>query len=195
MRTTHRHRHASAPATLATLAISAVLAACANDAPRPLEPRPPVTTPREALASQQPDLGDCGNLKAPAGSTLVFHVYARGVQIYRWTGTSWMLYGPDAVLSADAEGKSTVGTHYVGPKWETNSGSIAEGTVIDRCTADPNAVQWLSLGAKSRGPGVLQGVTFIQRVNTVGGKAPSTGGTFTGQEITVPYSAEYFFYR
>jgi hypothetical protein len=117
------------------------------------------------------------------------------VQIYRWTGASWQLYGPDAVLSADAEGKSTVGTHYVGPKWETTSGSKVEGTVIDRCTVDPNAVQWLSLSGKSTGAGVLDGVTFIQRVNTVGGKAPSTGGAFTGEEISVPYSAEYFFYR
>ena len=155
-------------------------------------------TPHEhcaALASQQPDLGNCGNLEPPAGSRLAFHVYARGVQIYRWTGASWVLFGPDAVLSADAEGKSTVGTHYVGPTWETNSGSKAVGTVIDRCTADPNAIQWLSLAAKSAGPGVLHGVRFIQRVNTVGGKAPSSGGSFTGQEITVPYSAEYFFYR
>jgi len=192
MRPTHKHSHTFA---IATLAISAALAACANEGPRPFEPEPPLAAPRGGVASRQPDLGNCENLKPPAGSTLVFHVYARGVQIYRWTGTSWQLYGPDAVLSADAEGKSTVGTHYVGPKWETTSGSKVEGTVIDRCTADPNAVQWLSLAAKSTGPGVLQGVTFIQRVNTVGGKAPSSGGSFTGQEITVPYSAEYFFYR
>ena len=191
MRTTHRHPHAS---SLAMLAMSAVLAACANDAPLPLEPRVPTATPAGALASRQPDLGDCGKLKPPAGSTLAFHVYARGVQIYRWIGTSWMLVGPDALLSADAEGRSTVGTHYVGPTWETNSGSKVVGTVIDRCTV-PNGVQWLSLAAKSAGPGVFQGVTFIQRVNTVGGTAPSSGGTFTGQEITVPYSAEYFFYR
>ena len=195
MRTTYRYAYASAPTALATLAISALLAACANDAPRPLEPRSPAAMLREALASQQPDLGNCAYLSAPDGSTLVFHVYARGVQIYRWTGTSWQLYGPDAVLSADVEGKSIVGTHYVGPKWETSSGSIAEGTLIDRCTVDPNAVPWLSLSAKSTGAGVLQGVTFVQRVNTAGGKAPSTGGTVSGQEITVPYTAEYFFYR
>lgn len=195
MRTTHRPLHASAFAKLAIFTISALLAACANDATRAVGPHVPADMLREALASQQPDLGNCGNLTPPAGSTLAFHVFARGVQIYRWTGTSWLLYGPDAVLSADAEGASTVGTHYVGPTWETNSGSKAVGTVIDRCTADPNAVQWLSLAAKSSGPGVLSRVTFIQRVNTVGGKAPSTGGTVTGQEITVPYSAEYFFYR
>lgn len=180
---------------LATLVIPAVLTACANDASRAFEPHVSADTPRDPVASRQPDLGNCGNLAPAAGSTLVFHAYARGAQIYRWTGTSWLLYGPDAVLSADAEGESAVGTHYVGPTWETNSGSKAVGTVIDRCTADPNAVPWLSLSAKSSGPGVLNGVTFIQRVNTVGGKAPSTGGTFTGQEITVSYSAEYFFYR
>jgi len=179
---------------LATLAISVFLAACANNASRSLEPQPTATLPREALASQQPNLGNCGNLEAPGGATVAFHVYASGVQIYQWNGTSWALVGPDAVLSADAGGRSTVGTHYVGPTWQTNSGSKSVGTVIDRCTADPNAVQWLSLSAKSTGPGVLNGVTFIQRVNTVGGRAPSTGGTI-GQEIRVPYSAEYFFYR
>jgi uncharacterized protein DUF3455 len=104
------------------------------------------------------------------------------------------LPGPAPRLE-DADGKSAVGTHYVGPKWETTSGSKVEGTVIDRCTVDPNAVQCLSLSGKSTGAGVLDGVTFIQRVNTVGGKAPSTGGAFTGGEISVPYSAEYFFYR
>ena len=190
MKTTRRSPYASAVATLVTLAMPAILAACANDATHSLEPRVP-----KALASAQPDLGNCGNLAAPAGSTLVFHVYARGVQIYRWTGTSWQLYGPDAVLSSDAEGNSTVGTHSTGPTWETNSGSKAVGEILDRCTVDPNAVQWLSLSAKSSGAGVLSGVTFVQRVNTVGGKAPSTGGTVTGEETRVPYSAEYFFYQ
>jgi uncharacterized protein DUF3455 len=56
-------------------------------------------------------------------------------------------------------------------------------------------LQWLSLSARSSGSGVLTGVTFVQRVNTVGGKAPSTGGTITGEETSVPYSVEYFFYR
>ena len=190
MRKTIWHPSASAFAALVTLAIPAILAACANDATHPLEPRVP-----KAMADRQPDLGNCGYLAPAAGSTLVFHVYANGVQIYRWTGTSWLLYGPDAVLSSDAAGKSIVGTHYVGPTWETSSGGKVIGSVIDRCTADPNAVPWLSLAAQSSGPGVLNGVTFIQRVNTVGGKAPSTGGTIVGQEIRVAYSAEYFFYR
>ena len=52
------------------------------------------------------------------------------------------------MLSADAGGHSTVGTQYAGPTWESNSGSTVVGTVFER-------------------------VTFIQRVNTVGGTAPA----------------------
>jgi len=74
---TRRHPYASA---FATLAIPAILAACANDASHSLEPRVP-----KATASVQPDLGTCGALAAPEASTLVFHVYARGAQIYRWS--------------------------------------------------------------------------------------------------------------
>jgi hypothetical protein len=47
----------------------------------------------------------------------------------------------------------------------------------------------------SEGPGVFQGVTHIQRVSTVGGKAPTEAGSFTGQLRDIPYTAEYFFYR
>ena len=55
------------------------------------------TTDRRA-----PDLGACQNLQAPAGNKVAFHVYAEGVQIYRWNGTSWTFVAPDAVLYANA---------------------------------------------------------------------------------------------
>jgi len=181
--------------SLVTFAATVLLAACSDNAPLGPRRHPSLPSQPQALASVEPDLGACDRLKAPSGSKLAFHVYAQGVQIYRWGGSSWTLYGPDAALSADAEGKSLVGTHYVGPTWETNSGGKVVGSVIDRCTIDPNAVQWLSLAAVSEGPGVLSRVTFIQRVNTVGGKAPSTSGAFVGEQARIPYSAEYFFYR
>jgi hypothetical protein len=38
-------------------------------------------------------------------------------------------------------------------------------------------------------------VTFIQRVNTVGGNAPTDPGNFPGEVTRVPYTADYFFYR
>ena len=38
-------------------------------------------------------------------------------------------------------------------------------------------------------------MTFIQRVNTVGGNAPTEPGDFPDQVARVPYTTEYFFYR
>lgn len=59
----------------------------------------------------------------------------------------------------------------------------------------PDAIPWLLLGAVSQGPGVFHRVAFIQRVNTVGGNAPSDPGSFTGEEARIPYTTEYLFYR
>ena len=70
------------------------------------------------------------------------------------------------------------------------------GTVIDRCTPDPDAIPWLLLGAiSSESPGIFHRVTHIQRLNTVGGNAPTAPGNFTGEVARVPYTTEYFFYR
>ena len=148
-----------------------------------------------AAADQRPDLGSCQNLSAPAGSKVVSHVDAEGVQIYRWNGTAWTFVAPEAVLYADRDGHGAVGIHYVGPTWESHSGGKVVGTVLDRCTVNATSIQWLSLSAVSSGPGIFHRVTFIQRVNTVGGIAPPTPGTVVGAEVRVPYTAEYYFYR
>lgn len=51
----------------------------------------------------------------PAENKVAFHVYAEGVQLYRWDDTSWVFLGPKAVLFADAKSQGTVGLHYAGP--------------------------------------------------------------------------------
>ena len=145
---------------------------------------------------QPPDLGDCQDLQVPAGTTLSSHAFGEGVQIYRWDGTSWVFVAPQAILFADAGGDRIVGIHFGGPTWEGVDGSEVVGTVIESCTPDGDAIPWLKLGAAStRGPGVFDRVTFLQRLNTVGGKAPDAPGTFPGQVVRVPYTADYFFYR
>jgi len=135
-------------------------------------------------------------LQVPAGNKVAFHVYAEDVQIYRWNGASWTFVAPEAVLFADAGEDGAVGIHYAGPTWESVSGSKVVGMVLERCTPDPDAIPWLWLGAVSNeGPGIFHQVTFIQRVNTVGGNAPTDPGDFPGEVARVPYIAEYFFYR
>lgn len=188
------------------MAASALIAGCAGEAPlSPTSPAPVTAATQGDVVAMSTaagngqrgvDLGACSNLQSPSGSKLAFHVYAAGVQIYRWNGTSWVFVAPSAVLSADAGGHSTVGTHYAGPTWESNSGSTVVGTVLERCTVSTSAIQWLALTAvSSDGPGIFDGITFIQRVNTVGGTAPTSPGTFVGQTVNVPYTAEYYFYR
>jgi hypothetical protein len=130
-----------------------------------------------------------------------FHAYAVGVQIYVCTQSptdptvfTWTFKAPEAVLF-DADG-NVVGIHYAGPTWESESGSIVKGAVLQRA-ASPGTIPWLLLGATvSEGPGIFANVTYIQRVNTAGGAAPATAdASLLGQELRVPYTAEYYFYR
>ena len=145
---------------------------------------------------QPPDLGDCQTLQVMPGNRLTFHALGVGVQIYRWNGTGWTFVAPQAVLFADAGEGDIVGIHFGGPTWEGVDGSEVVGSAIQSCTPDPSAIPWLLLGADSTpGPGVFDGVTFIQRLNTVGGTAPAVSGAFVGQVARVPYTADYFFYR
>ena len=134
--------------------------------------------------------------RCQTGNKVAHHLYAEGVQIYRWNGTSWIFVAPEAELFANAGANGTVGIHYAGPTWESNSGSKVVATVLERCTPDPDAIPWLLLEAVStEGPGIFARVTFIQRVNTVGGNAPTDPGDFVGEVVEVPYTAEYYFYR
>jgi len=137
----------------------------------------------------------CDRLQVQGGR-VAFHVYALGVQIYRWNGTSWAFVAPSARLFADAEYHAEVGIHYAGPTWESNSGGKVIASRVESCAPDPTAIPWLLLQTVStEGPGIFDRVTSIQRVNTAGGLPPTAPGSYIGAEEEVPYTAEYYFYR
>jgi hypothetical protein len=143
--------------------------------------------------NRTPDLGESQDLTVPEGHKVCFYTYAEGVQIYRWSGTSWDFQKPDAVLYA---GGGIVGIHYGGPTWESASGSYVVGVVEKRAFPSPDAIPWLRLVAgDTGGSGILADVTYIQRVNTTGGLAPVGPGEVVGEIARVPYTADYFFYR
>jgi hypothetical protein len=147
--------------------------------------------------TREPELpAACADIAAPAGNKVSFQTYAIGAQVYRWDGAAWVFVAPAAILYANADYDGEVGTHYAGPTWESNSGSMVVARRVAGCTPDANSIPWLLLEAVStEGPGVFKRVTFIQRVNTVGGLAPSTPGTFAGEVKEVFYTATYVFYR
>jgi len=135
------------------------------------------------------------DIVVPQGHQVHFHGFARGFQVYTWNGTDWGNAVPDATLF-DAEG-NVVAKHFAGPTWQSNNGSKVVGTVVPpKVTVDTNSIPWLLLIATSKqGPGIFTNTSYIHRVNTVGGLAPSTPGGAVGQVARVPYTADYFFYR
>src|SRR5258708_21328301 len=143
------------------------------------------------------------NLKVPAPKTLSVVAQATGVQIYECAASKtdptrfeWVFKAPEAQL-VDNAGKS-IGKHYAGPTWESNDGSKAVGEVKARDDGpDANAIPWLLLSAKSaEGNGIFGKTQSVQRVNTVGGKAPADGCSQAqiGKEARIPYRATYNFY-
>ena len=133
-----------------------------------------------------------------------FHGFGVGFQIYTWNGTSWGSAVPEATLF-DNDG-NVVAIHFgvfaadgsfVGPAWQSNSGSTVVGALPPAAViVDTNAIPWLRLRASiTQGPGIFADTTFIQRVNTTAGKAPAAPGAFIGQVARTPYTADYFFYR
>ena len=170
-----------------TLAALLVLGAATASTTRAGDHRPPDLT------------GACEQLAPSDDNKVVAHFFAVGVQIYRWDGTNWVFVAPAATLFEDPNHHAEVGTHFgtpTGPAWQTKSGSEVIEQKVASCTPDATAIPWLLLRTISRtGPGLLHDVSYVQRVNTVGGIAPATPGASVGDESQVPYTAEYFFYR
>lgn len=144
-----------------------------------------------------PDLPSvCDSLQVPPGNKVSSRVYALGVQVYRWNGTSWDFVAPIANLYADENYRGQVGIHYAGPTWESNSGSKVVAARVTGCEPDSTAIPWLLLQTVStEGRGIFRNVTYIQRVNTAGGLRPTAPGSSIGAEARVPYTTEYYFYR
>ncbi len=141
-------------------------------------------------------------LRVLDGQVLALSARGVGVQIYACTAAkedparyAWTFVAPAADL--DQSGKP-LGRHYAGPTWEAGDGSKVIGELAATVDApEPTAIPWLLLRAKSTsGAGVFSHIVSIQRLHTVGGKAP-TGGcdrSLAGREARVPYSAEYRFF-
>jgi hypothetical protein len=180
----HQNQWIQTRAWLPTMAGLAAAVACAALSP-------------DALAddNRAPEVPDAIVVSAP--NKVHFHGFGAGFQVYTWNGSSWGTAVPDATLFDD-DG-NVVSSHFAGPTWKSNSGSEVVGALPPRSvTVDTNAIPWLRLAAVenlTHGPGIFEGTTFIQRVHTVGGKAPSVNGTVIGQVAKVPYTADYFFYR
>lgn len=135
---------------------------------------------------------------AAPGEVLVAMVHAVGAQVYQCEFDSggklvWQFREPIATLVVDSK---TVGRHYAGPSWEMTDGSAVSGKATARAPgAGPDDIPLLKLEATAwHGTGQLTGVTTIQRINTRGGNA-GTSCYSLHSFLSVPYSADYAFYK
>jgi hypothetical protein len=164
-----------------------------------------------------------GTLNPPEGNEAFLIGHAFGSQDYvcaaSGSGVAFVLTTPEAVLF-DNPGRRII-NHFFSPNpveggtiratWQSTRNSSAFWGKLDHfATFDsdpdfvaPDAIAWLLLSRA----GVLEGsgngddlavATFVQRVNTVGGLAPSTGCNSPDdlrKIAIVPYEADYVFFR
>ena len=173
--------------TLGTLAAAALLTACAS-APAPMKMIDNAALP-EAV-------------RVPAGQKLKMATVGVGELTYECRekkdmagAHEWVFVGPVATLTA-ANGK-VVGKYYGGPTWEATDGSKVTGKQVGVAPGGAGNIPLQLVKAEpAMGQGAMQGLSYIQRLNTKGGAAPAMGcdAASKGQRQQVKYAADYNFY-
>lgn len=108
----------------------------------------------------------------------------------------WAFVAPVATLW-DAQKKS-IGKYYGGPTWEAVDGSKVTGKQVAIAPASPGNIPLQLVKADpAMGNGAMTGVTYIQRLDTKGGVAPSSAcnAAAAGTKQQVGYQAKYVFYK
>jgi hypothetical protein len=155
-----------------------------------------------------PNIQVPAGLEVPAGNRAFREGDAIGTQDYICLPSGWTFFGPQATLFNERD--KQIITHFLSPNpfengtprvtWQDSEDtSKVWGSALRAVTVDPGAIPWLLLqvvGAQDgpTGGDELSETTYIQRLNTVGGLAPSTPCT-VGMMALVPYTADYFFYK
>ncbi len=142
-------------------------------------------------------------VRVPAGHTQTMFTVGSGEITYECRekkdaagAFEWAFAGPVATLT-NAKG-TVVGKYYAGPTWESNDGSKVTGKQVAVSPAAPgNIALQLVKANPATGKGAMEGVSYIQRLNTVGGVAPALpcGAEQKGDKKVVAYKADYVLYK
>ena len=143
-------------------------------------------------------------VKVPAGNKVYMETVGTGEITYECRAKKdaagqfeWVFAGPDAKL-LDRSGKQ-VGKYYGPPAtWEANDGSKLTATQLAVAPAGAGNIPLQLVKANPViGKGAMEGVSFIQRVATQGGVAPTSacGAGNVGAKQIVKYQADYIFWR
>ena len=143
-------------------------------------------------------------VKVPTGQRVAMETQAAGDITYLCSAKKdmagqfeWVFVGPDAGLK-DRSGKA-VGKYFGPPAtWQSMDGSKVTGMQLAVApNGTGNIPTQLVKANPAMGMGAMQGVSYIQRVNTVGGVAPQAvcAASTLNQKQIVKYTADYIFWR
>lgn len=145
------------------------------------------------------------SIQVPAGHRVAMETVGKGEILYECRDSAtmpgqvaWTFVGPEAKLM-DRGGKQ-VGRYYGPPAtWESMDGSKLTATQLAVAPSGPTSLPYQLVKANpAMGAGAMSGVTYIQRVALQGGVAPATMPctmASKGQRVTVPYQADYIFWK
>ncbi|MFC6016235.1 DUF3455 domain-containing protein [Plantactinospora solaniradicis] len=133
-------------------------------------------------------------LVPPAGNVLSAVYLAKGVQVYQCTSGAWTFVEPAAALTGLGRAGLRTAVHFRGPSWEsTRDGSLVEARAVASSPVAGSIPELLLQATRNRGEGDFGAVTYLQRLATGGGAAP-TGVCVDGATTGVSYRAEYRFF-
>jgi hypothetical protein len=154
------------------------------------------------------------NLVVPEGNKVFLVGHAVGTQNYICLPSGWTFFGPQATLFNDDD-KQLI-THFLSlnpdesgmarATWQHSRDTSSVWAMSPMGASSPapvpDAIPWLLLEVVGTEPGPTGGnrltkTTFIQRLNTSGGIAPSSvcNDANIGNREIVEYEADYFFYK
>ena len=145
-----------------------------------------------------------GAVQVPAGHKVAMETVGMGQITYECRAKAaaagefeWFFVGPDAKLM-DRNGRQ-VGKYFGPPAtWENMDGSKVTATQVAVAPAMAGSIPYQLVKANPAvGSGMMTGTTYIQRVATRGGVAPSmpcAAGNLGAKQV-VQYQADYIFYR
>lgn len=183
--------------TCAAAIAALLMSACAAQAPMMKDMAKPMTVDSAAMNAALPEA-----IRVPAGQKALMTQRGVGELTYECrakkdmaTQFEWAFVGPIATLmNAD---RKAVGKYYAGPTWGSADGSKVTGKQVAVSPAAAGSIPLQLVKADAAmGEGAMKGVSYIQRLKTQGGVAPSAtcDAASVSKRMTVPYEADYVFY-
>jgi hypothetical protein len=205
-----KHNDAESPPFAARLPLTMCLAALA--VAFTLSQPPPAYADDAKRPPLPPNIPEI--LKVPAGNKAFREGDAIGTQDYICLPAGWTFFGPQATLFNEHD--EQIITHFLSPNpfeqapnpfenglpratWQDSEDTSKVWATrlppspSTRVRFPGSCCRWLAQDGPTGGD-ELSETTFIQRLNTVGGLAPTTACT-VGAMALVPYTADYFFYK